>query len=148
ILWMEPPSKTVPVWDIYPQLTKEQFRIAKDVGIEPLHAQLLYNRGLRTPREMKRFLRASYDETIDPLTLIDMPRTVERIRGALEKREHITVYGDYDADGVTSSALLFRVLRRLKHSEAPLDYYIPRRLNEGCGLNVPSIDQLKARGTQ
>src|SRR5439155_21707310 len=96
----------------------------------------------------KRFLRASYDETSDPLTLIDMPRAVERIRHALENREHITVYGDYDADGVTSSALLFRVLRSLKHSEAPLDYYIPHRLNEGCGLNLPALDQLKARGTQ
>jgi single-stranded-DNA-specific exonuclease len=145
---MEPPSHRSVSWGIYPQLTKEQFETAKDAGIEPLHAQLLYNRGLRTPGEMKRFLRASYKETFDPLTLIDMPRAVERIRRALENREYITVYGDYDADGVTSSALLFRVLRHLKHAEAPLDYYIPHRLNEGCGLNLPTLDQLKARGTQ
>jgi single-stranded-DNA-specific exonuclease len=97
---------------------------------------------------MKRFVRASYDETWNPLTLIDMPRALERIQRALENREHITVYGDYDADGVTSSALLFRVLRSLKHPEAALDYYIPHRLHEGCGLNVSALDQLKTRGTQ
>ncbi len=145
---MELPSHRSVGWDIHPQLTKTQFQLAKEAGVDPLHAQLLYNRGLRTPGEMKRFLRASYEETCDPLTLIDMPRAVERIRHALENHEHITVYGDYDADGVTSSALLFRVLRSLKHPEAPLDYYIPHRLHEGCGLNVSALDQLKARGTQ
>ena len=119
---MEPPSHRSTSWGIYPQLTKEQFQAARDAGIEPLHTQLMYNRGLKTFAEMKHFLRASYDETFDPLTLIDMPRAVERIQRALENREHITVYGDYDADGVTSSALLFRVLRTLKHPEAPLDY--------------------------
>ena len=145
---MEASSHRSAVWAIYPHLSKEQFQIAKEAGIDPLHAQLLYNRGLRTPGEMKRFVRASYDETWNPLTLIDMPRALERIQRALENREHITVYGDYDADGVTSSALLFRVLRSLKHPEAALDYYIPHRLHEGCGLNVPALDQLKARGTQ
>jgi single-stranded-DNA-specific exonuclease len=135
-------------WGIYPQLTKEQFQAAREAGVEPLQAQLLYNRGLRLPEEMKHFLRASYDETLDPLTLIDMPRAVERICDAIEKREHITVYGDYDADGVTSSALLFRVLRALKHPEAPLDYYIPHRLNEGCGLNLPALDKLRTSGTE
>src|SRR5205823_8911816 len=87
------------------------------------------------------------EEMPDPFTLIDMPQAVERIQRALVQREHITIYGDYDADGVTSSALLFRALRTLKHPEAALDFYIPSRLHEGCGLNLNALDQLKARGT-
>jgi len=133
---------------VHTQLTKEQFHVFEADGISPLHAQLLHNRGLTTAEEMKKFIAAKYEETPDPLRLIDMPRAVARIQQALEQQEHITVYGDYDADGVTSSALLFRALRTLKHSAAALDYHIPHRLRDGCGLNIPALDQLKARGTQ
>jgi single-stranded-DNA-specific exonuclease len=97
---------------------------------------------------MQAFIRADYDQTRDPFTLIDMPHAVERIQKALESSEHITVYGDYDADGVTSSALLFRALRGLKRAEAMLDFYIPHRLRDGCGLHLPALDLLKARGTR
>jgi len=133
---------------VHTQLAKEQFRVFEADSISPLHAQLLHNRGLTTAEEMKKFIAAKYEETPDPLRLIDMPRAVARIQQALEQQEHITVYGDYDADGVTSSALLFRALRTLKHSAAALDYHIPHRLRDGCGLNIPALDQLKARGTQ
>lgn len=141
-------APTLRQWNVHPLLSKEQLQAAELVGIDRLHAQLLTNRGITSFEEMKSFIQADYDATPDPLTLIDMPRAVERIRQALEKREHITVYGDYDADGVTSSALLFRALRTLKHPQAPLDFHIPHRLRDGCGLNLPAIDQLKARGTQ
>jgi single-stranded-DNA-specific exonuclease len=147
-LSVETLSQTPESWEVYPLLTKEQFQAARQEGIGELHAQLLTNRGLHTPAEMKKFLHASYSDSLDPLTLIDMPRAVERIRQALAHKEHITVYGDYDADGVTSSALLFRVLRSLKHPESTLDYHIPHRLRDGCGLNLPTLDLLKARGTQ
>jgi single-stranded-DNA-specific exonuclease len=103
---------------------------------------------MKTLEEMQSFIHANYDETRDPLTLVDMPRAVARIQQAIEKREHITIYGDYDADGVTSSSLLFRALRMLKQPEAQLDYHIPHRLRDGCGLNNAALDQLKARGTQ
>ncbi|HZO75728.1 MAG TPA: single-stranded-DNA-specific exonuclease RecJ [Ktedonobacteraceae bacterium] len=141
-------AETLRRWNVYPLLSKEQFQAATLAGIEPLHAQLLMNRGITSFEEMKKFIHAEYDETRDPLALIDMPRAVERIRQALEREEHITVYGDYDADGVTSSALLFRALRTLKHPQPPLDFHIPHRLRDGCGLNLSAIDQLKARGTQ
>lgn len=134
--------------NIYPQLSKAQFQDARIAGINQFHAQLLSNRGLITPAQMRTFIAAKYEETPDPLTLIDMPRAVARIQQALERKEHITVYGDYDADGVTSSALLFRALRILKAPDAVLDYHIPHRLRDGCGLNIPALDQLKARGTQ
>src|SRR2546421_2021027 len=96
---------------------------------------------------MSAFLQADYATTRDPLALIDMERAVTRIEQALANCEHITVYGDYDADGVTSSALLFLALRSLKQPEALVDYHIPHRLHDGCGLNLPALDRLKARGT-
>ncbi len=133
---------------VHPLLSKEQFHEAEMAGINQLHAQILSNRGVTTSVQMQKFIAAKYEETPDPLTLIDMPRAVTRIQQALEQREHITVYGDYDADGVTSSALLFRALRTLKFPDAILDYHIPHRLRDGCGLNMRAIDQLKARGTQ
>ena len=120
----------------------------QDAGVNEILAQLLHNRGLKTLEEMQTFIRAAYSETRDPLTLIDMPRAVARIQRALSNSEHITVYGDYDADGVTSSALLFRALRTLKQPEAILDHHIPHRLHDGCGLNNTALDLLKARGTQ
>ncbi len=133
---------------VHPLLSKEQFHAAEMAGISQLHAQILSNRGITTIAQMLTFIAAKYRETPDPLTLIDMPRAVARIQQALEHKEHITVYGDYDADGVTSSALLFRALRSLKSFATVLDYYIPHRLRDGCGLNIGALDLLKARGTQ
>ncbi len=144
---MESPAPFSTAWEVYPQLSGEQFQAAKDAGIDPVLTQLLSNRGIKTLEEMSAFLRADYATTRDPLALIDMERAVTRIEQALANREHITVYGDYDADGVTSSALLFLALRSLKQPEAILDYHIPHRLHDGCGLNLPALDQLKARGT-
>ncbi len=135
-------------WEVYPQLSPEYFQASRDAGVNEILAQLLHNRGLETLAEMQTFIRAAYSETRDPLTLIDIPRTVTRIQRALTNGEHITVYGDYDADGVTSSALLFRALRTLKQPEAILDHHIPHRLRDGCGLNNTALDLLKARGTQ
>ena len=133
---------------VYPELSEEQFHEARVAGINRFHAQILNNRGITNNAQKRAFIAAKYAETPDPLTLIDMSRAVARIQQALEQKEHITVYGDYDADGVTSSALLFRALRTLKAPASVLDYYIPHRLNDGCGLNIRAIDQLKARGTQ
>ena len=144
---MESGSSFSTIWQVYPQLSHEQFQRAKDAGINPVLTQLLHNRDLKTLEEMTAFLQADYTSTRNPLDLIDMERAVTRIEQALVNREHITVYGDYDADGVTSSALLFRALRSLKQPEAILDYHIPHRLHDGCGLNLPALDQLKKRGT-
>jgi single-stranded-DNA-specific exonuclease len=145
---LESSSELADRWEIYPELDQDFFVIAQKAGIKAMQAQLLYNRGLRSVEEMKTFINAQYSETRDPLTLIDMPRAVERIQQALTNKEHITVYGDYDADGVTSSALLYRALRLLKDPTATLDHHIPHRLKDGCGLNIAAIDMLKQRGTQ
>ena len=141
---MESTSQITTPWNVYDILTDVQFQQYATAGIEAIHAQLLHNRGIITPEAMRSFLAVSYDQTPDPLTLIDMDRAVERVQHALAQREHITVYGDYDADGVTSSALLTRALRTLKHPEAILDFHIPSRLHDGCGLNLKAIDLPKA----
>ena len=134
-------------WGVYTELSHEQFQACSRLSIEPMLAQLLYNRGITTPDAMRAFIDADYNKTPAPLTMIGVDKALARIQRAIEQREHITVYGDYDADGVTSSALLFRALRTLKHSEAVLDFHIPSRIHDGCGLNLRAIDMLKARGT-
>ena len=134
-------------WRVCNQLDNTQLQHFKHEGIEPLHAQLLYNRGIKSATAMRTFLAANYDDTLDPLTLIDMPRALERIQRALDRHERITVYGDYDADGVTSAALLIRALRTLGHPRELLDYYIPNRLRENRGLNIDTLDKLKRKGT-
>jgi single-stranded-DNA-specific exonuclease len=134
-------------WAIYDPLTRAQYSEYQHAGITYLHAQLLNNRGIKTPEAMRTFLDARYDQLPDPLTLTGMDRTLERIQRALAAREHITVFGDFDADGVTSAALLTRVLQMLKHPDAPLDYFIPHRIYDIRGLSKEALDKIKARGT-
>jgi single-stranded-DNA-specific exonuclease len=134
-------------WHVFNKLDDAQLQHFKQEGIEALHAQLLYNRGIKSPAAMRMFLDADYNSTPDPLTLIDVPRALERIQRALARHERITVHGDYDADGVTSAALLIRALRTLGHPGHLLDYYIHNRLHESRGLNIPALDSLKSKGT-
>ena len=134
-------------WTIYSPLTRSQYSKYQQAGIAYLHAQLLNNRGIKTPEAMRKFLDARYDQLLDPLTMTGMDSTLERVQRALAAREHITIFGDFDADGVTSAALLTRVLRALKHPDAPLDYYIPHRIYDTRGLSKEAIDKIKARGT-
>src|SRR5579862_7163427 len=137
----------VSAWGVYTPLTQAQFRQYKEAGIEALHAQLLYNRGISAPDDMRRFLDAHIDQLLDPLLLNDMEKAVERSRRGLETGEHITVYGDFDADGVTSAALLTRALRRWKQPGAALDYFIPHRLEHTRGLSKETLDSIASRGT-
>jgi single-stranded-DNA-specific exonuclease len=135
-------------WATFERLTHAQFAPMRAAGVEFLHAQLLFNRGLRTPEAMRAFLDARLEQIPDPLRLIDMRRALERIQHALHAREHITIYGDFDADGVTSAALLTRALRRLGQPEELLSAYIPSRLQGTRGLSREAIDLLRARGTR
>lgn len=144
---MESFSSTSAPWGIFDRLTRTQFDEFRQAGIEFLHAQLLFNRGLRTPAAMRTFLDARLDQLLDPLLLIDMPRALPRIQQAITTHEHITIYGDFDADGVTSAALLTRALRRLGQPEELLDSYIPSRLQGTRGLNKDAIDTLQARNS-
>ena len=120
----------------------------REASIDPLHAQLLYNRGLHTPAEMRAFLDARLESIPDPLRLTDMELALARIQRALATPdEHITVCGDFDADGVTSAALLTRALRRLGQPSERLSVSIPSRLRGPRGLSREAIDTLRACGT-
>lgn len=116
--------------------------IAENCGVDPFAAYLLVARGLTDEFLVESFL---YDTDIsDPFLLPDMEKACERIRSAIENGEKITVFGDYDADGVTSTALLYSYLSK---NGANVDYYIPDRAGEGYGMNIDAVESLKERGT-
>lgn len=128
-------------WLPAPPLTEAaQLEIA---AYPPIIAQLLFNRGYATAEGARLFLSGERTHDDDPLQLCDMGLTVERIRRALAAREAIAVYGDYDTDGVTATALLVQVLAAL---DADVRAYIPHREDEGYGLNHEALKTLKAEG--
>ncbi len=106
-------------------------------------AQLLFNRGHATAAAARAFLRAEVNFDTNPLQLLDMKTAVARIRRAIQESELIAIYGDYDVDGVTATALLVQTLRSLG---ANVKGYIPNRFEEGYGLNPDAFDTLKAEG--
>ncbi len=112
-------------------------------GIPPLTAAALCARGLDTPEKALRFLSTDRSLLHDPWKMKDMDRATARIRRALDSREKIAVYGDYDVDGITATALLTSCLRRQGGQVIP---YIPDRLEEGYGLNPATIVRLRAQG--
>lgn len=105
-------------------------------------SQILINRRIETPEEAMSFLSPSLDNLFDPFLMNDMEKAAIRIKDAIENREKILTYGDYDVDGITGTALLLSILRGLN---ANVDYYIPHRLKEGYGLNVETIKRLKTK---
>ena len=117
--------------------------LSEKLNIDPLIAFLLVSRGIDDELSASAFLSGSIAYT-SPYSLKDMDKAVERINRALDMNERICVYGDYDCDGVTSTALLYTLLESLG---ADVIYYIPNRLTEGYGMNVSAIDYIKSQGT-
>ncbi len=99
-------------------------------------AVLLNNRGINTSDKIKSFLNPLKIKHSSPDVFVDMQKAAERIRQAIENKEHITVYGDFDADGITSTALLFLTLKEIG---ADVDYYLPDRMTESHGLNTKAL---------
>ncbi len=120
-------------------------RLKEDQGVSPLLALLMVNRGLGDPDKARFFLDARLDTAHDPFLMRGMDVAVRRIVQAIQNRETVTVYGDYDVDGVTSAALMVHFFREL---DAPFDYYLPNRMEEGYGLNNQALDTIKARGSK
>ncbi|MFQ5593072.1 MAG: single-stranded-DNA-specific exonuclease RecJ [Anaerolineae bacterium] len=115
----------------------------EELGIlDPLVVQLLFNRGLVEPHEIQAFLEGAHQDD-NPFRLRSMNEAVTRIRQAIRQRESIAIYGDFDVDGVTSTALLIEVLRTLGADAVP---YIPHRIEEGYGLNTDALDKLSSQG--
>lgn len=112
---------------------------------DPVMRQILHNRKLSTGEDARLFLAAEPSFDTNPLQLVGMSTVVERLRFAIDRGETIAVYGDYDVDGVTATALMLQVLRSLGASVRP---YIPNRFDEGYGLNVDALNSLQADGVR
>ncbi len=119
--------------------------MAEELGLHAVTAQLLYNRGCRNASQAKAFLSMESEMFGDPFSMQDMEKAVVRMRRAVEQGEHITIFGDYDVDGVTSVCVLYLYL---KSKGAHVDYYIPNREGEGYGMSCAAMDTLAQRGTQ
>lgn len=120
-------------------------RLAAELGVSPLLAGVLWRRGFQDPQAARAFLWGGLETLADPALLPDVFLALARIRQAIENQEKILVYGDYDVDGVTGTALLLLVLRQLG---ALVDYYLPRRLEEGYGLNGPAVEEAARAGVR
>ena len=118
--------------------------IASGLGINPVVAKLLYNRGYTDVASAKAFVYMESEMLMNPFKMKDMDRGIEGIRAAIARGERITVYGDYDVDGVTSVCTLYLYLKSLG---AQVDYYIPNRAGEGYGVSTPAIDSIKENGS-
>lgn len=118
--------------------------ISKTFGISPLTSIILFNRGIRNDEEIKRFLSNDLDIMYDPFLMRDMDKAVERILSAKANGEKITIYGDYDVDGITAIAILYK---HLSEMGIPVDYYVPDRMQEGYGVNRDALDKIKAEGS-
>ncbi len=118
--------------------------ICAEFDISPIVAKILVNRGITTDKDIFEFLNININQFTDPFLLDGMDKAIVRINDALLSNEKITVYGDYDVDGITATYLLYDYLKK---SNANVEYYIPDRANEGYGMNNSAIDTLRSGGT-
>lgn len=119
--------------------------LGEKLSISPVLAQLLIRRGITTESAAKRFFRPQLSDLINPFLMKDMDAAVDRLNDAMGRKERILVYGDYDVDGCTAVALVYRFLRQ---SYSNIDYYIPNRYDEGYGVSKKGIDFAAASGVK
>ena len=119
--------------------------LEKELGISRILATLLAQQGIDSTEQAKKFFEPSIEEIHDPTLLHDMDKAVERIEQAVEKQEQITIYGDYDADGITSTSLMYETLLSIG---ANVNYYVPNRFTDGYGPNMDAYQRLIDNGTQ
>lgn len=141
--WCPTLSLAGKLWQIKDKLTDDQLEQFEDVP--RLVVQLLHNRGIAQADDMRRFLNGQPYADSDPFRLKGMDAAVTRLVSALREGEAIVVYGDYDADGVTATALLVQTLSALGGRVRP---YIPDRIEEGYGLNMAAVSRLAEEGTR
>ncbi|MFO7600729.1 MAG: single-stranded-DNA-specific exonuclease RecJ [Candidatus Desulfacyla sp.] len=135
-----PPHK---VWNLIPASPAAP-QLAREAGLSPLQAQLLINRSITERAAVESFLSPGLSHMVDPMLMKGMDRGVEAILKAIENRDKITIYGDYDADGLTAAALLLNFFSDIG---VMADAYIPNRLAQGYGLHGEAIQSLRKTGT-
>src|SRR5437763_7911469 len=123
----------------------EGSRLASALGLPAAVGRVLWARGYREPGKAERFLEPRFEHLPNPFELKGIEAAVSRLQRALAQAESICVYGDYDVDGVTSTALLVSVLRKLG---GKVQFYVPQRLVEGYGLNAQALAKIASRGTR
>lgn len=119
--------------------------LSAKLGISPILARILYNRGIQTVEEGRHYLFDTLQDLHDPFLMKGMDKAVRCICEALESKKRIVIYGDYDVDGITSTSLLYSILRDLGGKPR---YYIPERMSEGYGLNRDAVQYLIDQGTE
>ena len=119
--------------------------LAKEVGISPILGGLLLERGITSASEAKRFFRPQIGELHDPFLMNDMDVAVDRLNAAMGRKERILVYGDYDVDGTTAVALVYKFLQQFYSN---IDYYIPDRYEEGYGVSLKGVDYACSTGVK
>src|SRR5580693_317622 len=132
-----------PKWDFLSCDEAAAAKLAAALGVAPIVARLLSQRGLGDPEQAARFLRPCLDHLHDPMALADMRVAVDRILGAVARKERIAIHGDYDVDGITSTVILRRALELLG---ADVTHFIPERIKDGYGLQPVAIERLHADG--
>jgi len=118
--------------------------LARELDINPIVSRMLTNRNIVDPDEARRYLSPCLNDLHNPLQMQDMKKAVDRLVGTIHRHEKVVIYGDYDADGITSVAVLLRFLRQI-HTN--VNYYIPDRIEEGYGLNQRALERLRSEGT-
>jgi len=118
-------------------------RLARELGLSPLVARLLVQRGLEDPAAAQAFLHPSLDQLHSPDLMAGMSEAVTRLRRALQQREKILIYGDYDVDGTMAVVVLLTALRMMG---ADVEAFVPHRLTDGYGMRVPVVEEAAARG--
>lgn len=130
-------------WQIDPRITPEAEEALK--AFPPIVRQLLFNRGYASDETARKFLKASVAFDTSPWQLKGMEKVIDRLLIAIQKQEPVVIYGDYDVDGVTATALLVQVLNSMG---VIVREYIPNRFDEGYGLNTEALDAIKAKGAK
>jgi single-stranded-DNA-specific exonuclease len=126
------------LWKLKPP-SPSASQLARAAGITPLQAQLLINRDISTPTQVTSFLNPRLSDMADPMLMTGMPNALEIILKAVKSREKITIFGDYDADGLTATALLLNFFSSLG---LEVSFYIPNRLTEGYSLNKKAVSEI------
>lgn len=133
------------IWQFNTPALDESFALAAELGVSLLVAQLLINRGLKTAAEAHTYLYPKFEHLHDAFEMADMAKAVERINRAIKRGENICIYGDYDTDGTTATALLLNAFR---HIDVPVEYYIPNRFDDGYGLSEKTVEEVREKGTE
>ncbi|MBE6247797.1 MAG: single-stranded-DNA-specific exonuclease RecJ [Prevotella sp.] len=135
-------------WNYEPPTPERQQaakELAEKIGMSPVLAGLLIQRGIKTESAAKRFFRPMLSELIDPFLMNDMDVAVDRLNDAMGRKERIMVYGDYDVDGCTAVALVYKFLQQFYSN---IDYYIPNREGEGYGVSRQGVDYAAETGVK